>query len=125
MNDGDSSKERPASAFCGHVAVIGNLSGIESSMNLGEIVVGNAHLHGIHVGSRSTFEAMNRAISLHRMKPVIHRVYDFSDWREALEELTASCRFHKTIEAANEALFWSCVHGEPSSFLRLEILRCS
>jgi NADPH:quinone reductase-like Zn-dependent oxidoreductase len=36
-----------------------------------------------YVGSRSGFEAMNRAIAAHRLQPVIDRVFGFADTKEA------------------------------------------
>ena len=36
-------------------------------------------MRGIYVGSRQMFEAMNRAITAHRIEPVIDRVFPFED----------------------------------------------
>lgn len=36
-----------------------------------------------YVGSRAGFEAMNRAISVHRLQPVVDRVFPFSEAKEA------------------------------------------
>jgi NADPH:quinone reductase-like Zn-dependent oxidoreductase len=36
-------------------------------------------LQGIYVGSRAMFEEMNAAIALHRMRPVIGRVFPFHE----------------------------------------------
>jgi NADPH:quinone reductase-like Zn-dependent oxidoreductase len=40
-------------------------------------------LRRIFVGTRASFEAMNRAIDLHKLRPVIDRVFPFSEAREA------------------------------------------
>ena len=40
-------------------------------------------LGSISVGSRADFEAMNRAIALHRLRPVIDRTFPFADAKEA------------------------------------------
>jgi hypothetical protein len=36
-------------------------------------------LGSISVGSRADFEAMNRAIALHRLQPVVDRVFQFDE----------------------------------------------
>jgi hypothetical protein len=40
-------------------------------------------LGSISVGSRADFEAMNRAIALHRLHPVIDRTFPFAEAKEA------------------------------------------
>jgi len=37
----------------------------------------------INVGSRADFEAMNRAIALHRLRPVIDRTFPFAEAKAA------------------------------------------
>jgi NADPH:quinone reductase-like Zn-dependent oxidoreductase len=81
----------------GHIGVIGNLSGIETSINLGYMLQSNAQIHGIYVGSRDMFEDMNRAISLHKLKPVIDKVYPFSEWRSAFEGMQRGEHFGKIV----------------------------
>jgi hypothetical protein len=44
----------------------------------------NIRIQGIYVGSREMFEAMNRAIALHQLQPVIDRVFPFESAHEAL-----------------------------------------
>ncbi len=40
-------------------------------------------LGSISVGSRADFEAMNRAITMHRLRPVIDRIFPFAVAKEA------------------------------------------
>jgi len=40
-------------------------------------------VQGVLVGSRADFEAMNRAIALHQLRPVVDRVFPFAEAREA------------------------------------------
>jgi NADPH:quinone reductase-like Zn-dependent oxidoreductase len=40
-------------------------------------------LGSVSVGSRADFEAMNRAIALHRLRPVLDRVFPFDEARDA------------------------------------------
>src|SRR5262249_25254181 len=69
----------------GHIGLIGNLAGNTAEVNLVQILMQNVRVQGILVGSRDTFEAMNRAIALHKMHPVIDRVFEFGEAREAFK----------------------------------------
>ena len=54
-------------------------------------------LHGIHVGSREMFEAMNRAITQSGLKPVIDRVFSFEDAKAAYEHMMSGQHFGKIV----------------------------
>jgi NADPH:quinone reductase-like Zn-dependent oxidoreductase len=54
-------------------------------------------IQGIFVGSREMFEAMNRAIALHRIRPVIDRVFPFNEAREALHYMASGAHFGKVV----------------------------
>src|SRR5262249_653966 len=58
----------------GHVALIGVLTGLGEVNPIG-ILMNSIRLQGIFVGSRSMFDAMNRAISAVRLHPVVDRVF--------------------------------------------------
>ncbi len=51
----------------------------------------------IYVGSRQMFEAMNRAMALHRIEPVIDRVFAFEDVREAYRHLKGATHVGKVV----------------------------
>lgn len=51
----------------------------------------------ISVGSRVEFEAMNRAIELHGLKPVIDRTFDFEQAREAFSAFEQRGHFGKLV----------------------------
>ena len=55
------------------------------------------HVHGIFVGSRQTFEDLNRAITVARSKPVIDRTFAFGQLREALEYMRSGAHFGKIV----------------------------
>ncbi len=61
----------------------------------------SVRVQGIYVGSRAMFERMNRAIEFHRIKPVVDRVFPWTEIKEAL-----------------------ALHGEPAAFRQdlLEVL---
>ena len=54
------------SAFIGLIGVLGGGTG---AVNLGPVVTQNIRLQGVTVGSRDLFEEMNRALTLHKVKP--------------------------------------------------------
>jgi hypothetical protein len=56
-------------------------------------------LRGVFVGSREMFEAMNRAIVLHRLHPVIDRVFPFEDTRAAFHHLQGASHLGKVVVA--------------------------
>jgi NADPH:quinone reductase-like Zn-dependent oxidoreductase len=78
----------------GHVALIGVLAG-PGSVNPLPILMKNIRVQGIFVGSREMFEAMNRAIALHQLRPVIDRVFPFAEVRQALRHMESAAHFGK------------------------------
>lgn len=79
----------------GHISVIGVLSGVSSTLNILPILMQNIRLQGVIVGSRTEFEAMNRAIEQHAIKPVVDRVFPFDDAPRALRYVAESKHFGK------------------------------
>jgi NADPH:quinone reductase-like Zn-dependent oxidoreductase len=80
----------------GTIALIGVLSGT-GQMNPLPILMKNVRVQGIYVGSREMFEAMNRAIALHKLRPVIDRVFPFAAVREALKYMESAQHFGKIV----------------------------
>ncbi len=79
----------------GIIAVIGVLTRgqIDPTSILGRGVI----LRGTYVGSRSMFEAMNRAISQHRIEPVIDRVFAFDDAKAAYHHMKTASHVGKLV----------------------------
>jgi NADPH:quinone reductase-like Zn-dependent oxidoreductase len=80
----------------GTVSLIGILSGV-GEVNPLPILMKGVRVQGIYVGSRAMFEDMNRAITLHQMRPVIDRVFPFSQAREALKHMESASHFGKIV----------------------------
>jgi len=59
----------------GQISLIGVLAGPEKALNVRPILMKNVRIQGIFVGNREGFEAMNRAISDHKVQPVIDRIF--------------------------------------------------
>ncbi|HXG64099.1 MAG TPA: NAD(P)-dependent alcohol dehydrogenase [Blastocatellia bacterium] len=79
----------------GHISVIGNLAGNTGDLSLIPILMQNLRVQGVLVGSREMFEAMNRAIALHKMKPVVDKVFPMEEARAAFEHMAAGAHFGK------------------------------
>jgi NADPH:quinone reductase-like Zn-dependent oxidoreductase len=79
----------------GRIYLIGILSGGGGQVNPVPILMKNTRVQGIYVGSREMFEAMNRAIALHKLRPVVDRVFGFGGIRQALEYMESGAHFGK------------------------------
>jgi NADPH:quinone reductase-like Zn-dependent oxidoreductase len=86
-----------ALALGGTISVIGGVSGFTSEVPLMDILGKSALIRGIYVGSRDMFEAMNRAIAQHRLKPVIDRVFPFADAPAAYRYQESGAHFGKVV----------------------------
>lgn len=94
---GTLSKSLKATGFSGHLSLIGVLTGGAGDVSIGHLLHKALTVRGIYVGSRAMFEAMNRAIQLHQLKPVIDRVYPFAEAPEAFRHLEAAQHFGKVV----------------------------
>ena len=56
-------------------------------------------LHGVGVGSTAMFEAMNRAIEVNGIQPIVDRVFPFEDATEAFRVFSAGDFFGKVVIA--------------------------
>ena len=82
----------------GHIAMVGVLTGAGApDASLFPLVGKNATIHGIYVGSRAHFEAMNRFLDETKVKPVIDREFDFDDAVNAFKYLESGSHFGKVV----------------------------
>ena len=72
----------------GHIPVIGALTGAQMDLAVYELIMTNAHLHGIGVGNRAGYEEMMSFVDKHRISPVIHRTYPFDDAATAMQDIS-------------------------------------
>lgn len=80
----------------GTISLIGNVSG-NGDVNPVPLLMKSARMQGIFVGSRDMFEAMNRAIAFHELRPVIDRVFPFEQTREAMHYMETGAHFGKIV----------------------------
>lgn len=83
--------------FAGTVHLVGVLAGAKTDLALTQVFMQKVRLLGILVGSRASFEALNRAIELHAMRPVIDRVFPFAEARAAFDHLASGTHFGKIV----------------------------
>lgn len=79
----------------GTLSLIGVLSGAAAALPLPLVVMRQVRLQGITVGSRDGFEAMNRAIAAHRLRPLVDRVFDFAAVGDAFAAFDRGGHFGK------------------------------
>lgn len=80
----------------GRISLIGVLGGA-GEVNHTQILMKSIDVQGIYVGSREMFETMNRAISLHQIKPVIDRVFPLAEVPAAYHYLKSGSHFGKVV----------------------------
>ncbi len=78
----------------GTISLIGVLAG-GGEFNPLPILMKKIRLQGIYVGSRRMFEEMNRAVSFHQMRPVVDKVFPFSEAPQALQYMEKGAHFGK------------------------------
>ncbi len=93
---GTLSKSISAVRMGGHIALIGVLAG-NADVNWMPIFMKAIRLQGIFVGSRAMFESMNAFFEKHRIKPMIDRVFEFGEAREALKTMESATHFGKLV----------------------------
>lgn len=85
-----------AARIGGLVSVIGVLSQGEGLDSM-KVLMKSLRVQGIFVGSREMAEALNRAMTQARLKPVIDRVFDFAEVPAALKYMQSGSHFGKIV----------------------------
>ncbi|MCW5625695.1 MAG: NAD(P)-dependent alcohol dehydrogenase [Burkholderiales bacterium] len=86
-----------ATAFGGFVGVVGFVAGLEATIPVRQLLGPMLRVQGIAVGSRARFEAMNRAIVSHGLKPVIDSHYPLEKGADAFRHLQSGKHFGKVV----------------------------
>lgn len=85
----------------GVVAQIGVLTGATEPLDVRPILSRQIRIHGVYVGSRADFSAMNAAIAEAQLKPVTDRVFAFEDFPAALRHMEGASHFGKIVVAVD------------------------
>ena len=83
--------------FGGTISLIGNLAGTKSELLLTHVFMQRIRVQGILVGDRESFEAMNQAIGLHGIRPVVDRVFPLDEARAAFAHMVVGGHFGKIV----------------------------
>ena len=81
----------------GHISIIGVLGGFTPTLQVGAMLATSARLVGVSVGSREMFEAMCRAIDLHKISPVVDKVFPWTHAAAAFAAMQAGEHFGKIV----------------------------
>ena len=81
----------------GKITLIGGLSGGASELNPGLIFSRRANVQGVSVGSTQMFQAMNRAVEVNEIKPVIDKVFAFAEAQAAYRHMASGAHFGKIV----------------------------
>ncbi len=88
-----------ALAFGGFIGVVGFVGGYKAEIPLRAVIGPMVRIQGIAVGSRARFEAMNRAISQHGLRPVVDSTYPLEQAADAFRHMRAGKHFGKIVIA--------------------------
>ena len=80
----------------GHIAIIGVVAGA-GDINPAVLIGNSARLQGLSVGSREMFEAMCRALELHRIGPVVDKVFPWTEAGAAFAAMAGGEHFGKIV----------------------------
>ncbi len=81
----------------GTVAIIGGLTGYGGELEPFALIRGVKHLVGILTGSRAMAESLSRFVELANIRPVVDRVFKFSEALDAYKYLEAGRSFGKVV----------------------------
>ena len=86
-----------AVAFGGFIGIVGFVAGMKAEIPLRSIIGPMIRIQGIAVGSRVRFEAMNRAIALHKLKPVVDSTFPLEKAADAFRHMEQGKHFGKVV----------------------------
>ncbi len=81
----------------GTIAQIGVLSQSTEPLQIAPVLRKQVRIQGIFVGSRADFLAMNRAIALNGLKPIIDCVFPFTESRAAFQRMESASHCGKIV----------------------------
>ena len=84
-------------AFGGFIGVVGFVAGYKAEISVRALLGPMIRVQGIAVGSRARFEAMNRAIAQHKMKPVIDSTFSLDKAADAFRHMEQGRHFGKIV----------------------------
>jgi NADPH:quinone reductase-like Zn-dependent oxidoreductase len=81
----------------GFIAVVGLLSGFETTIDQLTFIVRNARVESLTVGNRESFEKMNEFLVINELHPIVDAVFPWSEASRAFRALEAGQQFGKIV----------------------------
>jgi NADPH:quinone reductase-like Zn-dependent oxidoreductase len=94
---GSLDKSLAAVSFGGFIGIVGFVAGTQATIPLRAVLGPMVRIQGIAVGSRTRFEAMNRAIGAHGLRPVIDSRFALADAAQAFRRMETGSHFGKIV----------------------------
>ncbi len=83
--------------YGGTMSIIGVLTGARGEVDLHAMFAKRQRVHGVYVGSTTMFERFVAALETTGIKPVVDKVFAFTDARSAWEHLATAQHFGKVV----------------------------
>jgi NADPH:quinone reductase-like Zn-dependent oxidoreductase len=94
---GSLDKSLAALTFGGFIGIVGFVAGTQATIPLRAVLGPMVRIQGIATGSRTRFEAMNRAIAAHGLHPVIDSRFGLADTALAFRRMEQGSHFGKIV----------------------------
>ena len=79
----------------GIISMIGVMDGTMGTIDTGMLMVKAAKIQGVEVGSTEMYKRMLHAMDVHKVKPIINKVFSFTETLEAFDYLKKGNHFGK------------------------------
>jgi NADPH:quinone reductase-like Zn-dependent oxidoreductase len=79
----------------GIISMIGVMDGTTGTIDTGMVMVKAAKIQGVEVGSTEMYKRMLHAMDVHKIKPIINKVYSFTETLDAFDYLKKGNHFGK------------------------------
>lgn len=83
----------------GHVHLVGYVGETSATVDIYDAIRHGVTIHVATAGSRASFEAMNRALELHAVRPIVDRVFRVEHWADAFAHLARGGQLGKVVIA--------------------------
>ena len=83
--------------YGGTMSILGVLTGVKGEVNTYGLFHKGLKVAGIYVGSVAMFEAMNRALTVSKVHPIVDRVFDLREAPAAYAHLQSGAHFGKVV----------------------------
>ena len=79
----------------GMISMIGVMNGIMGTIDTGMVMTKAAKIQGVEVGSTEMYKRMLHAMEVHKIKPIVNKVYSFAETLDAFNYLKKGSHFGK------------------------------